>query len=169
MKQLTRAFARPLWAGAVCLSLAAMSPAAMAADAAGIATAKQILSMTGATAVFNPLIAGVVEQARLLYLGQNPALAPDLNQIAAQIRKDLQPRFSELTDEIAKLYADAFTDSEMKEILAFYQSPIGKKLIEVQPKMTEASMNFAQNWANKLSEEVTARMREELMRRGHKM
>jgi hypothetical protein len=96
-------------------------------------------------------------------------LAPDLNQIAAQIRKDLQPRFSELTDEIAKLYADAFTDSEMKEILAFYQSPIGKKLIEVQPKMTEASMNFAQNWANKLSEEVTARMREELMRRGHKM
>jgi hypothetical protein len=125
--------------------------------------------MTGATAVFNPLIAGVVEQARLLYLGQNPALAPDLNQIAAQIRKDLQPRFSELTDEIAKLYADAFTDSEMKEILAFYQSPIGKKLIEVQPKMTEASMNFAQNWANKLSEEVTARMREELMRRGHKM
>jgi hypothetical protein len=169
MKQLTRAFARPLWAGAVCLSLVTMSPAAMAADAAGIATAKQILSMTGATAMFNPLIAGVVEQARLLYLGQNPALAPDLNQIAAQIRKDLQPRFSELTDEIAKLYADAFTDSEMKEILAFYQSPIGKKLIEVQPKMTEASMNFAQNWANKLSEEVTARMREELMRRGHKM
>jgi hypothetical protein len=153
----------------VCLSLIAMSPAAMAADAAGIATAKQILSMTGATAVFNPLIAGVVEQSRLLYLGQNPALAPDLNQIAAQIRKDLQPRLAELTDEIAKIYADAFTDAEMKEILTFYQSPVGKKLLEVQPKMTEATMTFAQNWANKLSEEVTAKMREELMRRGHKM
>jgi uncharacterized protein len=169
MKQLTRAFVRPIWAGAVCLSLIAMSPAAMAADAAGIATAKQILSMTGATAVFNPLIAGVVEQSRLLYLGQNPALAPDLNQIAAQIRKDLQPRLAELTDEIAKIYADAFTDAEMKEILTFYQSPVGKKLLEVQPKMTEATMTFAQNWANKLSEEVTAKMREELMRRGHKM
>ena len=169
MKQLTRAFARPIWAGAVCLSLVVASPAAFAADAAGIATAKQILSMTGATTVFNPLIAGVVEQSRLLYLGQNPALAADLNQIAAQIRKDLEPRLAELTDEIAKIYADAFTDQEMKEILAFYQSPVGKKLLDVQPKMTEATMTFAQNWANKLSEEVTAKMREELMRRGHKM
>ena len=169
MNKLTRAIGRPIWAGAVCLSLIGASPAAHAADAAGIATAKQILTVTGATAVFSPLIAGVVEQARLLYLQQNPAFSKDLSEIAAQMRKDLQPRFSELTDEMAKLYADAFTDKEMKEILVFYQSPTGKKMLDVQPKLVDSSMNFAQDWANKLSEQVTAKMREELMRRGHKM
>src|SRR5579884_2719083 len=85
MKKLMRAIRRPIWAGALCLSLFA-TPAAFAADAAGIAMAKQILTVTGATTVFDPLIAGVVEQARLLYLQQNPGLAKDLNEIAAKMR-----------------------------------------------------------------------------------
>jgi hypothetical protein len=168
MMHLKRAIGRPAWAAAVALTLLA-SPAAFAADAPNIAIAKQLMNVTGATTVFNPLIAGVVEQSRLLYLQQNPMLGKDLNEIATKIRADLQPRFSELVDEMAKIYADAFTEQEMKEIVAFYQTPAGKKLLEQQPKLVDASMNFAGNWANKLSEEVTAKMREELIKRGHKM
>ncbi len=165
MKKLTRAIA----ASTFCLSLAMASPAALAADAATVATAKQILTVTGATTVFQPLIAGVVEQARILYLQQNPGLSKDLNEVAAKMRADLDPRFSELLEQMAKMYADAFTQQELKDILAFYQSPTGKKLLNQQPKLVDASMNFAQDWANKLSEEVTTKMREELIKRGHKM
>jgi uncharacterized protein len=165
MKKLMRA----IGAGAFCLSVAMTSPAAFAADAASMATAKQLLTITGATTVFNPLIAGVVEQSRLLYLQQNPGVGKDLNEIATKMRADLQPRFAELVDEMAKMYADAFTQQELKDILTFYQSPVGKKLLDQQPKLIDGSMTFAQDWANKLSEEVTAKMREELMKRGHKM
>ena len=165
MKKLTRA----IGAGAFCLSVAMASPAAFAADAASIATAKQVLTVTGAPTMFQPLIAGVVEQARLLYLQQNPGLGKDLNDVANKMRADLQPRFSELVDEMAKMYADAFTQQELKDILNFYQTPTGKKLLDQQPKLVDASMSFAQDWANKLSEEVTAAMREELVKRGHKM
>jgi hypothetical protein len=168
MKIAMQTIRRPFWAGAVCFSLLTATPA-MAADAGSVATAKQLLTVTSATTVFNPLIAGVVEQARLLYLQQNPGLGKDLNEIATKMRADLQPRFAELIDAMAKLYADAFTEQEMKDILAFYQSPAGKKLLDQQPKLVDASMSFAQDWANKLSEEVTAKMREELIKRGHKM
>ena len=99
-------------------------------SAASIATAKELVNATGAMGLFNPLIAGVVEQARLLFLQQDPGLAKDLNEITAQIRADLAPRFSELSNEVAKLYATSFTDDELKTILAFYQSPVGKKLLE---------------------------------------
>ena len=51
-----------------------------------MATAKELVASTQATTMFNPLIAGVVEQAKLLFLQQNPALAKDLNEIAEQIR-----------------------------------------------------------------------------------
>jgi hypothetical protein len=169
MKQLTRAIGRPLWAAAVCLSLIAAAPAARAADSAEIATAKQLLTVTGAMTVFTPLVAGVVEQSRLLYLSQNPTLGKDLTDVATQMRKDLQPRFSELVDAMAKFYAEAFTEQEMKDILAFYQSPTGKKMLDQQPKLVDSSMKFAQDWANKLSEEVTAKMRDELVKKGHKM
>jgi hypothetical protein len=83
------------------------------------------------------------------------------------MRADLAPRFSELTDEVAKLYTAHFSDAELKQVLAFYKSPIGMKLIAEQPKVGEESLKFAQDWANKLSDEVIANMRDELKKRGH--
>ena len=129
-------------------------------------TAKQLIAATAATTVFTPLIAGVVEQAKLLYLQQNPGLAKDLNEIAEKMRADLAPRFAELSDEMAKLYATRFTDPELKAILVFYQSPVGKKLLDQQPNVVDDSMKFAQDWANKLSDQVIAQMRDELKKRG---
>ena len=52
-------------------------------------------------------------------------------------------------------------------MLAFYKSPLGKKMLDEQPKVVDASMTFAQNWANKLSDEVIAKMRAEMKKRGH--
>jgi hypothetical protein len=159
--------ARP---AAVAIALAVFMQPAHAQQqppAASIQVAKQLIAATGATAVFNPLIGGVVEQAKILFLQQNPALAKDLNEVAAKIRTDLQPRFSEISDEIAKLYASNFTEQELKDVLAFYQSPSGKKLLTTQPKVIELSMNFAGDWANKLSDEVIAKMRDEMKKRGH--
>ncbi len=156
---------------AVAFALVAFCPVAYAQkpSAAAMATAKELVASTQATTIFNPLIAGVVEQAKLLFLQQNPALAKDLNEIAEQVRNELSPRFSELSDELALLYATHFTEPELKAILVFYQSPAGKKLLVEQPTVVDASMRFAQDWANKLSDQVIAKMREELKKRGHNL
>ena len=153
----------------VVAAMVAFGPAAHSQQpsAAAMATARQLIAATDATTVFNPLIAGVVEQAKLLFLQQNPSLAKDLNEIAAKLRTDLAPRFGELNEEMAKLYATSFTEQELKAILVFYESPAGKKLLAQQPTVVDASMKFAQDWANKLSDQVIAKMREELKKRGH--
>lgn len=151
------------------VALVTFSPLAHAQQpsAAAISSAKELISITGATTLFSPLIAGVVEQAKVLFLQQNPALSKDLNEIATRMRADLQPRFTELTDEVARLYSQNFTEQELKEILAFYKTPAGKKLLTAQPQVVDASMKFAQDWANKLSDQVIAKMRDELKKRGH--
>ena len=173
MKNVMRAMHRTLSIGALALALAAASPAAFAQAAkpspAALATAKQLVTATGATALFSPLIAGVIEQSKLLYLQQNPTLQKDLNDIAAKLRTDLAPKFSEITDEVANEYATHFTEQELKTILAFYETPTGKKLLQQQPTVANESMRFAQDWANKLSVEVTNKMRDELKKRGHPM
>ena len=153
----------------VAAALISFAPAAQSQQPspAALATAKELVAATGATALFNPLIAGVVEQAKLVFLQQDPGLAKDLNDIASQMRTNLAPRFGELSNEVATLYATNFTDDELKAILAFYQSPVGKKLLDRQPQVIDSSMKFAQNWANKLSDEVIAKMRDELKKRGH--
>jgi len=165
------AIRRAGWVAAISACLVAFGPPAYSQQpsAAALATAKELVAATDATLVFNPLIAGVVEQAKLLFLQQNPALAKDLNEIAAQIRTDLAPRFVDINNEVALLYAQHFTDQELKAILTFYQSPAGKKLLKQQPIVVDASMHFAQDWANKLSDEVIAKMRTELKKRGHNL
>ena len=70
---------------------------------------------------------------------------------------------------MAKLYATRFTEPELKAILAFYQSPVGQKVLAQEPRIIDASMKFAQDWANKLSDEVVSKMRDEMKKRGHPM
>lgn len=154
---------------AIAIALAVSSPAAYAQQpsAAAMATAKDIVTISGSTELFTPLIAGVVEQAKLLLLQQNPNLSKVLNEVAEKLRADLAPRFVELGNETARLYATSFTEQELKDLLAFYKSPLGKKVITEQPKIADSSLRFAQNWANALSDEVIAKMREELKKRGH--
>jgi uncharacterized protein len=154
---------------AVVTMLITLSPVADAQQptAAGIATAKEIIKTTGATALFNPLIPGVIEQAKNLFLQQNPGLSKDLNEIAAKLRTELTPRFEELTNEVAKIYASHFTEPELKDLLAFYKTPVGMKLIVEQPKIGEDGIKFAQDWANGLTDQVIVKMRDELKKRGH--
>jgi hypothetical protein len=173
MRNVMRAMNRTLSIGALVVGLALTAPAGFAQgakpSAAALATAKQLVAVTGATTLFSPLIAGVVEQSKLLYMQQNPMLQKDLNEIAAQLRTELAPKFAEVNDEVAREYATHFTEQELKDILAFYQTPAGKKLLQEQPQVVNESMKFAQDWANKLSVEVTNKMREELKKRGHPM
>ena len=168
MQALQRAIRLPLIAIAL-FGFTAAAPAQHKPSAAALATAHQLIDITGATNLFRPLIAGVIEQAKTPFLQQNPALAGELKQIAAKINTEMEPRFSEITDHVAMLYATRFTEPELKAILAFYQSPAGKKLLAEQPQVIDASMAFAQSWANKLSDQVVDIMREELKKRGHPM
>ena len=132
-----KAQCRPAAVALALVGVQLVSPRAQQPSPAAIQTAKEIINVTGATALFTPLIAGVVEQAKNLFLQQNPASAKDLNEIATKMRTDLAPRFEELTDEVAKLYATHFTEAELKDLLAFYKSPVGMKLITEQPKIGE--------------------------------
>jgi hypothetical protein len=138
-------------------------------SAAALASAKEFVNLTGATQIFSPLVAGVVEQSKMLFLQQNPGLAKDLNEISAKLRADLNPRLEELNVEMARIYATRFTETELKEILAFYGSPTGKKILVEQPAAAEQSLKFAQDWSIKLSDEVVAKMRDELKKRGHNL
>lgn len=134
-----------------------------------MAAAKELIAVTDSMALFRPLPAGVIEQAKLVFLQQNPGLAKDLNEIAIKLREELAPRLSEVGNELAKLYATNFSELDLKAIVAFYKSDVGKKLLARQPAVVNAGLKFAQDWANKLSDEVIKRMREELKKRGHNL
>jgi uncharacterized protein len=129
--------------------------------------AKQIIELKGVDKVFTPLVRGVVEKVKEQFMQTNFIWAKDLNEVAASLEQQYAPRVSELVDASARIYASHFTEAELKQILAFYQSPLGRKVIAEEPKALDESMADAGTWGDKFSEEVIDKMRQEMKKRGH--
>src|SRR5436190_14691511 len=90
----------------------------------------------------------------------------DIDAAAAQLRNEFAPRRIELQQELVRVYAQSFTEQELKDAIAFYKTPLGKKLIAEEPNVAEASMKKADEWAGKFAEEVVNRIRAELRKKG---
>ena len=136
---------------------------------AAVLLAKQILETKHADNIFDPLIRGVVIRTRDFFMQTNLMWSKDLNEIADNLIKQFSSRSGELMNDAARIYASHFTEAELKQILAFYQSPLGQKLLTEEPKTADESISMAGNWADKLSEEVMSKMRAEMKKRGHDM
>ena len=134
-----------------------------------IATAKELITAKGGNALFEPIVPGVIEQARGVFLRANPTLGKDLNEVAAKLRTEYVSRGAELLNDAARIYASRFTEQELKDALAFYKSPLGRKLLTEEANVLDQSMKNAQTWADKLSEEVIAKIRTEMKKRGHEI
>jgi hypothetical protein len=158
---------RSVCAGLLTLVLAAVSPAqAQQPSANALALAKEIIIVKGGNAIYDPVVPGLVERARTLFLQANPLLGKDLNEVAAKLQTELTPRTAELLNDGARLYASKFTEQELKDVLAFYKSPIGRKVITQEPAILDQSSSNVDEWANKFADEVIAKFRAEMRRRG---
>ena len=70
---------------------------------------------------------------------------------------------------VARTYARHFTEAELKDIVAFYKTPAGKKMIAQEPAAIQESLKAAQQWANEFSDTVLRRFRTEMEKKGHKL
>jgi uncharacterized protein len=156
--------------------VAVVAPAAAQAPApvpqpssASYLLAKQLVEIKGVRNVFVPLVNGVVSKTKDMFMQTNFMWANDLNQVAAIEQKKYAPRVDELVDATARIYASQFTEQELKQLLTFYQSPLGQKVLTVEPKIMDQAMAYAGNWGDNLSQEVMGNMRDEMKKRGHDM
>ena len=132
-----------------------------------IAAARELLEIKGASAMFSPLVAGVVEVTKQQLLTTNPMVSKDLNEVAARLKLEFTPRQTEVINEIAVLFARKFTEQELKEIIAFFKSSAGKKFLVDEPPTMQEGMVRAEAWSRQLSEQVLVRFRAEMKKRGH--
>jgi hypothetical protein len=119
--------------------------------------------------MMDPIARGVVEKVKNVVMQTNFMWGKDINEVTLQMHKEFDGRSSEMVDTAARAYASHFTEPELKQILAFYQSPVGQKMVVEEPKAIEDAMSGAATWADNLSVDVMNRMRAEMKKRGHDM
>jgi hypothetical protein len=137
--------------------------------AAALAAAKELIELKGAAHMFDAVVPGVIETAKNVLLRTSPNLSKDLNEVSAQLRQEYASKAGDVTMLVAKVYAEHFTEAEIKQALTFYKSPLGKKLIQQEPLVLEQSMGRVQSWGEQFQEQVMSRIRAEMRKRGHNM
>jgi hypothetical protein len=133
---------------------------------AAIALAKQILTEKKASLIYKNAAVNVIMNMKNVLLQQNLNYSKDLNEVADKLAAEMKDRDGEIADAMAKIYASNFTEAELKDLLAFYSSPVGKKSLEVDPRVVNDSMSYIDGWAQKFSEEVNGKIRAEMRKRG---
>lgn len=103
------------------------------------------------------------EVRRLMELTGSKKLGEQvLNQMFLQLKSQLPKvpekfwqdtreslNINEMLEAMAPVHARYFTEGEVKELIHFYESPLGRKLTEVTPKISEESMVEGQKWVLK--------------------
>ena len=133
---------------------------------AAIAAAKEILAMKNVSVMYAGAVAGIIEKTKTGLLQQNLNFQKDLNEVAVVIAKQFGGSEKEIGEGMAQVYANEFTEQELKDLVTFYKSPLGQKLLASEPRAIQFSMSYMNQWAQQFAEVINGQFRAEMKKRG---
>ena len=152
--------------GLALTALPAVAQQPKPASPAAIAAAKEILAMKHADAMYASAVPNLVHKTKDQLLQSNLNYQKDLNEVEVIVAKKLAGREKEIGDGMAAVYAQAFTEQELKDLVTFYKSPLGQKLLTAEPVAIQQSMAFMSQWAQSFAEMINGEFRAEMRKRG---
>jgi hypothetical protein len=66
----------------------------------------------------------------------------------------------DMVEMVVPIYSRHFSHQDIRELIAFYQSRVGRKLIAEQPDILRESMGVGQEWGRQMAERVMSRLKE---------
>ena len=92
----------------------------------------------------------------------------EFDVMSAVIIKAASARVDEITDQIVQVYARHFSADELRQLTTFYHTPVGQKVLQTLPAVSQESMTIGQNWGRTVGAEMQSQVNEELRKRGIK-
>ncbi len=135
--------AKRIRAGFAALALTVfVVPSAMAQEftEAHLAAARAAISAINATDPFDKILPTAAERIKARLISNNLDLEDAISQTVDEQALELVSRRGDLELEAARVYAAAFTEEELNAIAQFYQTDVGKKLLQNGPIVTSSPM-----------------------------
>jgi hypothetical protein len=151
------------------LLLAAVSTQpVLAGDAERLALAREVIKSTRADRMLDGITTHMKQMSSQAIGLSGEKLTPEQRVAAEKIQGEIM----EVTMQAAKemlakmdaLYAEVYTEAELKAMVAFFESPEGRSMIEKQPLLMQKSMPLMQEMQRTLMpkiQEITAKAKAE--------
>lgn len=92
-------------------------------------------------------------------INSDPLLRKHLKQINELVRQELS--WQQLEEPFIALYGTVFSEDELQDILAFYQSQSGQKMLKRQPELIQQLMVMMQQKAAALQPKIEALVKQQ--------
>jgi len=131
-----------------------------------LALARKYVELTDRSAVYETTLVEIAIGSMRQIVQQNPDIADQTNTAINKILEEYKGRKGELIDQFARVYAVRFTIPELQEIVAFYESPVGKKLSGANAEANTDLQRVLEVFTNNTRPEFFAKLRAELRAQG---
>jgi hypothetical protein len=117
-------------------------------------TLQKMMQVSGSEATFKTAL----DQMISIFKQQQLNVPSEIwNEFAAEMNKDAIGKLVEL---ILPAYQKHLTEADLRQLIAFYETPVGKKFAEKTPLITQETMVAGQEWGRQIGEKVTNKLKE---------
>ncbi len=132
-----------------------------------LAAAREAILAAKVLAPYDNFLPLLADQTRTLFIRSNPSAGAEIDEVVNTIALQLVEKRPELNQTIYEVWARRFSEEELKEIAAFYYSPVGQKFSNLGGELTALSVGAGKQWSDKVSTEMVSLVRDELKKRGY--
>jgi hypothetical protein len=131
-----------------------------------MAAALEAVHSAKASKGFDNVLPLLSEQVQDQIIRLRPDLYKQITGVVQQEALKLIGRRADLDSDVARIWANAFSEDELKSITAFYKSPAGLKFVDIGPKVIGDSLQAVKTWSDRVGEELLEKSRDELKKQG---
>ena len=150
----------------------AATPAAPAATApaapspAAIAAADKILEAIGLKQSIAIVVPGMMQELETNVTRTRPEIKDSLRATLKGIQPEFDQTAKQTYTQAESLLASQMSEQEIIQVAAFFESPAGKKYIQVTPVFVRNLSDVTGAWREKLSTDILERARAEMKKKG---
>ena len=120
---------------------------------------EQLLAVTGALAIGQQMSDAVVIQMSEALKASRPDLPPELfDAMRDEVNGVIEENLAAFSELVIPLYHKHLTHEEIKGLLHFYKSDLGRRTIKVMPTLMQESMSLGLRWGQALGPEIQKRV-----------
>jgi uncharacterized protein len=145
---------------------AAPSPSPAAPSPAAIAAADTILGDIGIKQTIAIVVPGMLTELETNVTRTRPEIKDSLRQTLRAIQPEFDKTAQQTFDSAATILASQMSEKEIVELAAFFESPVGKKYVAMEPVFLQQLSDVVAPWREQLSTDILVRAREEMKKKG---
>ncbi len=152
---------------AICV-LAFTSGPAFADEASKRKAVLDLLEVTNVRGLLDQTTKNIETRMRQQFEAASAGFPPEGREEMKAVQKDFMRWVSEvmsweqMRDMYVDIYAQVFTEDEINEILQFYRTPLGQKMISKMPEVVQKSMQKSQSYVQKIMPELVEKLKKAL-------